>query len=66
MQKAMINGHLFIKTMGRYFKVRLIAQSEKEANDFCEKHKDVSVIEVNNDYGLIYIADNNPLKIRRK
>jgi hypothetical protein len=54
---------------GKFFRVRRIAESEKEANDFCEKHKDVGVIYVNNDYGLIYIAENkptDPYKIRRR
>lgn len=62
MQKAMIDGHLYMKTMGQYFKIRLIAQSEKEANIFCENNKDVSVIAENKEHGLIYIANNAPYK----
>jgi hypothetical protein len=69
MKKATLNGRLYMVSNGKFFLVRRIAESVEEANTFCEKHKDVGVIYVNNDYGLIYIAENNPTdpsKIRRK
>ena len=47
--------HLYCKSMGKIFRVKKIAQNEKEANDFCAKHADCGVIAV--EQNLIFIAE---------
>jgi hypothetical protein len=51
---------ILASTMGKLFKICYIAKTEKEANDYCEKHRDCAVIE---EYrGLIFIAEKEETK----
>lgn len=52
----MIDG-IYVKSMGKIFKVRKACYSEIEANKFCKKNKDTGVIAVDKDSGMIFIAD---------
>ena len=46
---------LYCKSMGKIFKVRKIAKSDQEANEYCAKHDSTGVIAEKD--GLIFIAD---------
>lgn len=44
-----------IRSMGKHFRIRAIADSDAEANDYCAKHRDTGVIACMGP--LIFIAD---------
>ena len=45
---------LYVKSMGKLFRVFAIAESTEDANDYCRKHSDAAVIA--EESGRIYIA----------
>lgn len=47
--------NIYIKSMGKLFKVRKIAKTDEEANKFCKTHDSTGVIAIDGD--LIFIAD---------
>jgi len=54
----MSNGmKLYVKSMGKIFRVRYIARSDAEANNFTAKHPDTGVIAEDQRAGHIFIAD---------
>ena len=48
---------IYVKSMGKLFKVRQLCKTDEEANNYCEKHRDTGVIAVDADSGLIFVAD---------
>ena len=48
---------LYVKSMGKVFRILEIAQSVDEANQFCERHSDAGVIAEDTEAGLIFIAN---------
>ncbi len=54
---------VYCKSMGKVFRVRHIAKSEEEANDFCARHSDCGAIAEDKN-GLVYIAELYALTIR--
>lgn len=53
----------YVKSMGKVFRVRHIAQSEDDANAFCAKHPSTGVIAEDTDKGIIFIADLNEIRV---
>jgi len=47
----------YVKSMGKFFKVRKIAINDDEANAFCATHHDTGVIACDRHSGLVFIAD---------
>jgi hypothetical protein len=43
--------------MGKIFRVKYIAKSDDEANEYCRRHQDTGVIAEDKKQGLIFIAD---------
>jgi len=54
---------VYCKSMGKVFRVAHIARDTAEANSFCEKHTDCSVIAEDGN-GLIYIAETYGLTVK--
>jgi hypothetical protein len=55
---------LYVKSMGKVFRVRYLALSADDANAFCEKHRDTGVIAEDTDKGIIFVADLYPLQVK--
>ena len=53
------NPHMsiYMKSMGKLFKVTAICLDYKEANEICEKNREMAVIGVDNVHGLVYLAE---------
>ncbi len=47
---------VYIKSMGKVFRVRFIAKTDAEANDYMSRHNDTGVMAVDKT-GLVYICD---------
>lgn len=47
----------YVKSMGKIFRVRHIATSVDEANEYCERHADTGVIAEDTEKGIVFIAD---------
>lgn len=59
------NGiQLYVKSMGKVFRVLHIAKSDVEANRFMETHRDTGVIAECSNTGLIFIAELHQIKVR--
>lgn len=56
-----INMELYIKTFGKLFRVRCLASSIAEANEYMEAHENCGFLHEEN--GIYIIADNNETKI---
>lgn len=54
---------LYVKSMGKIFRVRHIAMSTDEANEYCIKHDDAGVIAEDIEKGIIFIADLYQMKV---
>ena len=54
-----ITNHLSIycKSMHKIFRIKHIALSTKEANDYCTKHRDTGVVAEDRKSGLVFIAE---------
>ena len=48
---------LYMKSMGKLFKVTAICLTYDEANKICEKHREMAVIGEDNIHGLVYLAE---------
>jgi len=52
--------------MGKILRVAHIAQTDDEANEFCAKHPDTGVIALDQNNGLVFIAELYQIKIDSK
>lgn len=54
--------NLYLKSDKKFFKVVYIAKSEDEANEYMTNNKETSVINEDEESGLIFIAENKETK----
>lgn len=47
--------HVRIRSMGKHFRIRAVADSDAEANAYCERHRDTGVIACIGE--LVFVAD---------
>uniref|UniRef100_A0A6H1ZV51 Uncharacterized protein n=1 Tax=viral metagenome TaxID=1070528 RepID=A0A6H1ZV51_9ZZZZ len=57
---------VYCKSMGKILRVAHIAQTDDEANEFCAKHPDTGVIALDQNNGLVFIAELYQIKIDSK
>jgi len=57
--------HVYVKSMGKIFRVKHIARDVDEANEFCLKrnNRDCGVIAEDRITGLIFIAEKNAMTV---
>ena len=55
---------LYVKSMGRVFRVRHIAQTEESANEYTRKNKDCGVMAEDRETGLVFICDFYQLPVK--
>lgn len=53
---------LYLKLDNKFFKIVYIAKSEDEANEYMTNNKETSVINEDEETGLIFIAENTETK----
>lgn len=53
--KAKPDENIRIRSMGKHFRIRAIADTDAEANNFCRAHRDTGVIACMG--SLVFIAD---------
>ena len=54
---------LYAKSMGRIFRVRHVALSDADANNYCSRHPSTGVIACDTHTGIVYIADLNAIPV---
>ena len=54
---------LYVKSMGRVFRVRHVALTDEDANNYCLRHPMTGVIACDTQTGIIYIADLNAIPV---
>lgn len=54
---------LYVKSMGKVFRIRHIALTTDSANEYCARHTECGVIAEDRDSGAIFVAEINQIRV---